>query len=331
MSEQVLTPKISVIIPCYNVEKYLRECLDSVVNQTLKDIEIICVNDGSTDGTQKILEEYAKKDSRIFVINQENSGVSVARNNGIKQVHGKCVMFLDSDDYLDIRACEFAYEKIVENNSDICSFLCAKMNNGVKQFIAGETEFFTKYENKTIDTELIEHFLISAYCKLIKSDFLKKNKIFFPEGIKTGEDSIFNLICLYFKPRYVFLNKELYYYNIDVESSATNSGVSTMYNDIKGYLYFFKTPYFKNSDDEYKAVVLNKFMSQLAYYFIKYPKYRRLFTIEIILFKMYLYYILKPLKKKDLDNLKNSEFINHFDFKFFVNRFLLAITNKNGF
>ena len=91
-------PKISVIIPIYNVEKYLRQCLDSVVNQTIKDIEIICINDGSTDNSQAILNEYAKKDERFVVINQVNQGLSVARNNGLNSATGKYVAFIDSDD-----------------------------------------------------------------------------------------------------------------------------------------------------------------------------------------------------------------------------------------
>ena len=93
-------PKISVIIPVYNVEKYLRECLDSLLNQTFKDIEIICVNDGSTDGSLNILNEYASKDSRFIIINQNNQGLSAARNNGLNVAKGDYVAFLDSDDYI---------------------------------------------------------------------------------------------------------------------------------------------------------------------------------------------------------------------------------------
>ena len=118
MSEQVLTPKISVIIPCYNVEKYLRECLDSVVNQTLKDIEIICVNDGSTDGTQKILEEYAQKDDRILLINKPNGGLSLARNTGMEKMRGEYVAFLDSDDWVDLDFYEKLYNAAKQNGAD---------------------------------------------------------------------------------------------------------------------------------------------------------------------------------------------------------------------
>ena len=92
-------PKVSVIIPCYNTEKYLKECLDSVINQTLKDIEIICINDGSTDNSLEILKEYAQKDERIKLIDRENKGVAKSRNEGIRKVTGQFVCFMDPDDY----------------------------------------------------------------------------------------------------------------------------------------------------------------------------------------------------------------------------------------
>ena len=93
--------KVSVVIPVYNVEDYLRDCLDSIVNQTLKDIEIICINDGSTDNSLEILEHYKSKDERIKVISQENGGISAARNKGIDLASGDYISFIDSDDYID--------------------------------------------------------------------------------------------------------------------------------------------------------------------------------------------------------------------------------------
>ena len=101
--------KVSVIIPVYNVEQYLKECLDSVINQTLKDIEIICINDGSTDGSLKILEKYESLDDRIVVFSQENSGLSATRNKGMQLSSGEYVYFMDSDDYLELNALEELY------------------------------------------------------------------------------------------------------------------------------------------------------------------------------------------------------------------------------
>ena len=104
-------PKISVIVPVYNVEKYLRECLDSIVNQTLQDIEIICINDGSTDGSAVILEEYAAKDKRIKILNQENKGAGEARNAGINSAQGKYLAFIDGDDFYCTDFCEKMHNK----------------------------------------------------------------------------------------------------------------------------------------------------------------------------------------------------------------------------
>ena len=112
-------PKVSVIIPVYNTEEYLRECLDSVVNQTLKDIEIICIDDGSTDSSLDILKEYAKKDNRITVLKQKNQSSGIARNAGLSIAQGKYLSFLDSDDLFELELLESLYKKIISTKSDI--------------------------------------------------------------------------------------------------------------------------------------------------------------------------------------------------------------------
>ena len=112
-------PKVSVIIPIYNTEKYLRKCLDSVCNQTLSDIEIICVNDCSTDNSLEILEEYASKDNRIKLIDfKENKGAAVARNAGIDEAKGEYIGFVDSDDFIDLDFYEKLYNKAVKSGAD---------------------------------------------------------------------------------------------------------------------------------------------------------------------------------------------------------------------
>lgn len=116
------TPKVSIIIPIYNEQKYIRQCLDSVVNQTLEDIEIICVNDGSKDKSLEILKEYYNNDSRIIIIDKENGGLGAARNTGMDNASGEFIMFLDSDDLLTENACEIAYNTIETTDSDFVSF-----------------------------------------------------------------------------------------------------------------------------------------------------------------------------------------------------------------
>ena len=115
-------PRVSVIIPVYNVEKYLPQCLDSVVNQTLPDIEIICVDDGSTDSSLDILKDYARRDKRITVLRQKNLHAGVARNAGLSIARGEYLSFLDSDDFFELDMLDQCYAKLKKDKSDVCIF-----------------------------------------------------------------------------------------------------------------------------------------------------------------------------------------------------------------
>ena len=115
-------PQISVVVPVYNVEKYLRECLDSLANQTFEDFEVICVNDGSDDSSLSILEEYASEDERFKIVSQENKGLSGARNTGMNYIKGRYLLFLDSDDWLELNALELLYNHANALNSEMVIF-----------------------------------------------------------------------------------------------------------------------------------------------------------------------------------------------------------------
>ena len=117
-----MKPKVSVIIPVYNTEKYLRQCLDSVIHQSLREIEIICVDDGSTDSSARILEKYRAEDARIKMIHQGNAGLSAARNTGLRAARGEYVYFIDSDDYVETNALEFVYKEAKRDRLDILFF-----------------------------------------------------------------------------------------------------------------------------------------------------------------------------------------------------------------
>ena len=127
--------KVSVIVPVYNVEKYLKDCLDSVVNQTLEDIEIICVNDGSTDNSLAILEEYAEKDSRIKIITQENKGLGGARNTGLYHANGEYISFIDSDDWIELNTFEELYNMSKNLDLDMLMFQMKVFNIETGEFI----------------------------------------------------------------------------------------------------------------------------------------------------------------------------------------------------
>ena len=127
-------PIVSVIMPVYNNEKYLEQCLDSIVNQSLTDIEIICVDDGSEDSSAEILKRYAEKDSRIRIIYQENAGAGAARNNGLRHSRGKYLSFLDSDDFFENDMLEKAVKKIEEDAADFVVFRCDQYLNDCDKF-----------------------------------------------------------------------------------------------------------------------------------------------------------------------------------------------------
>jgi glycosyltransferase involved in cell wall biosynthesis len=128
-------PKVSVIMPVYNVENYLRQCLDSVINQTLRDIEIICIDDQSTDGSLGILKDYAAIDPRIRIITQKNAGAGAARNTGLKVAKGEYLSFLDSDDFFELDMLEKAYHACSTNNLDFVVFRSDKFDNDSKTYI----------------------------------------------------------------------------------------------------------------------------------------------------------------------------------------------------
>ncbi|MBQ2974522.1 MAG: glycosyltransferase family 2 protein [Clostridia bacterium] len=186
--------KISVIVPCYNSEKFLKETLDNLLGQTLKEIQIITVNDGSTDSTADMLAEYASKDSRILTVNQKNSGVAAARNNGLNYIEGKYTIFADSDDLMSIDALEILYNRLEEKNADVA--ICR-----VEYFGYGgnrpHPESIALAELDTIDIydkRILWNFLVSNKC--YRSSFLKASGVTFPLK-RYAEDGAFCMQIFY--------------------------------------------------------------------------------------------------------------------------------------
>ena len=256
-------PCISVIIPVYNVEKYLRQCLDSVVNQTLKDIEIICVDDGSTDGSLKILKDYAVKDSRIKIIKQKNKGAATARNKGLENSKGEFLYFIDSDDYLEFDAFEKIYKKITETNAEICVFKNGKYHqatgtlepcdweNSILNIPKKET--FNKYD---IPKVFFQFCNVPAWSKMYKASFVKNNRIRF-QNLKTCNDVYFNCITLVKANSITFLNETLLTWRTEHSNTTAIRGkyvycVSDAYKAIKNRLN--KKDFKLLSDTFYKKV-----------------------------------------------------------------------------
>lgn len=219
--------EISVIIPCYNVQEYLEECLDSVINQTFRDIEIICINDGSTDNTLNILEKYAKDDDRIRIINQDNSGLSVSRNVGLDAANGKYICFIDSDDYFDLNAFREIYDLSEEKSLDFLIFKLINFDDDTRK--TSQANYFEmkflkdRVGDKVFSLDDVSDFLlkmnVTAPGKLFRHEFIKGMK--FPEGLM-WEDNPFFLEAMIKAERVYFYDKHLYFRRIR-ESSMVHS------------------------------------------------------------------------------------------------------------
>ncbi len=217
--------KVSVIVPVYNTEKYLDECLKSIENQTLREIEIICVNDGSKDGSRKILEEHAKNDDRIKVINQENAGVASARNHGLREAHGDYVAFVDSDDVITPWAYEKLYESAKKYRVNVVASELTKFEDGTDPNIDSMKYDDTKvsfhrrrkYQNPFYDMIGNTAFMVT---KIYRREFLAENNIWFKDGVTHYEDGLFNFL-VFARLREVVQDKNPFYcYRIDRPGSA---------------------------------------------------------------------------------------------------------------
>ena len=174
-------PAVSVIIPAWNVSSYLRQCLDSVINQTMTNIEILCVDDGSTDDTPNILSEYAKKDSRISVIHQENRGAGAARNNALQYVRGKYLSILDSDDFFEPDMLEKSFTAAEENQAEIVVFGCdfysessgryVSCPNSINRLLLPSSKVFSLSD---VRRDAFRLFIGWAWDKLIRTDLVRE-------------------------------------------------------------------------------------------------------------------------------------------------------------
>ena len=201
--------KITIIVPVYNVEKYLERCVESLIHQTMEEIQIILVDDGSTDKSSFICDAYAKKDKRILVMHKENEGQGIARNHGLKNAVGEYVCFLDSDDYYESDTCEVLYQHLKDTNADLCCFgyqIDDKDGNLVRRPLIREKI----YQGKEVTGDFILHYFgdlpeddnlrgFSSCMSAFRTSIIKENKLEFPSERKVlSEDTIFSLeFCKY--------------------------------------------------------------------------------------------------------------------------------------
>ena len=247
--------KISIIIPVYNVEKYLERCLNSIVNQTLYDLEIICINDGSPDNSLEILERYSKQDKRIKIINQENSGLSVARNTGMEIAVGEYIGFVDSDDWVDSNFYENLYNSAKKYNTDIA---VASVLRERKKY----SSYRIKYNNEKVYTEKSEIFnacdcpnICYVWNKIYKTEFFKSQNLKFQEGM-FFEDILFTTKILGNSKSLVTVPNTYYHYMVNdgtsiVKSNHTLKKNQDRYNNQKEAILFCLENNIKIKEKEY--------------------------------------------------------------------------------
>ena len=240
-------PRVSVIIPVYNVEKYLRECLDSIVNQTLREIEIICVDDGSTDGSPEILREYGEKDCRITIISQENRGISSARNHGADIASGEYFYFMDGDDILERDALSRLYQLSEEKSLDVLyfdgeSFFETEELKEIKKnyitYYARKGDYSRVMTGPQMLHEMIamDEYRSSLCLQFISSVHYRQENLRFEEGI-IGEDNIFTFQCIMPAHRVYHIKEAFFHRRVRGNSVMTSAGkFEQVYGFFAGYL-----------------------------------------------------------------------------------------------
>ena len=222
-------PRVSVIIPVYNTEKFIEKCLDSVCNQTLSDIEIICINDASTDNSLEILKHYASQDNRIQIINfEENKGAALARNTGIDAATGEYIGFVDSDDFVDLDFYEKLYDKAAVENADAVKGNIEDYNTETKQ--AELTEFYNM-NDKIRENKFYFHYGFTS--AIYKTSFLKANNIHFPADLIYFEDPYFSIMALLKYNKLEIVDDAKYYYTINQNSVSKNINVEKISDLVK--------------------------------------------------------------------------------------------------
>lgn len=222
--------KFSIIIPVYNVEPYLRDCLDSVLQQSFADWEAVCVNDGSTDNSAAILEEYGHKDGRFKIVNQPNGGLSAARNTGLKAAAGEYVLFLDSDDWLESNALEKVSESLTDE--DMLCFSGRRFFEKEGRYHEADQlkpqEYTTGMDYYNENALAVRDFaFVCVVLRAYKREFLLSHDLWFKEGI-FHEDNLFTPFACYYAEKVKVINDCLYDYRVRANSITTTGNVKRL-------------------------------------------------------------------------------------------------------
>ena len=254
---------VSIVVPVYNKGIYISKCMDSLINQTFKDIEIICVNDGSTDNSLAVLESYAQNDNRIKIINQKNQGVSAARNTGIKYIQGEYTLFVDPDDYIRHDAVEILFKTAKKRNCEVLLFgrynfteNTCKLFDNISHLANKIKDINIKFEDYYIDLFNIS---ITVWDKLYKTSLIKENNILFPVELSCAEDVCFGFESYVNANSISLLNEHLYFYRENAYNSLTKASGPNLIYCYKAHLIMknilFSSKKIKNKEEIYKALL----------------------------------------------------------------------------
>lgn len=249
--------KVSVIIPVYNCKKYLEQAVESVISQTVFDeIELILVDDGSSDGSAAVCNGYSDKYANIITLHENNAGVSVARNQGINAARGEYIAFLDSDDRYENN---FVEEMLASADSDLlcCDFYYKDKNEKNLGSIFDEKQFLKSDFNDDFYLKVLNTMFYSCWNKLYKKSIIQKFDIKFPVGIKYAEDMVFVYEYLKYSESFRFIDKKLYFYNInpDNATSVVKNGF-----DVQKFIYDYQINHFRElnvSEKVYESIENN--------------------------------------------------------------------------
>ena len=263
--------KISIIVPVYNVEQFLEECVNSLINQTYSNLEILLIDDGSKDKSGKMCDKFAKKDKRIKVIHQVNGGLGNARNTGLENATGDYIMFSDSDDFFTLNACEVMLNEIESKKAD---YVIGNYQNCTEESVLWEKPIFDvkKYKNFKLsikDYKNSFYIMNSSVCnKIFRFSFLKKIGVRFEEGIP-AEDAVFSTYCFMKSKKVYYISNVMYLYRQRKEASSISMSCSFNYfvGISKAYKHIYEN-FKKNNELGFYRYFYAKSMTYILYKFI---------------------------------------------------------------
>lgn len=290
--------KISVIVPVYNVEKYLKECIESIIKQTYKNIEILLIDDGSTDNSGSICDEYAKKDNRIKVVHQVNGGLSNARNTGLEESTGEYIMFCDSDDFFTPIACEVLLNEIEDKKAD---YVIANYQNCSEDSTLWSNPVFSKEKFKNFKLSIKDYknsfFIMNSgvWNKIFRKSFIDKLNLKFIEKLP-AEDAMFTTYCFIKSKKVYYIDDIVYIYRQREGDSISTSASFNYFDGInKAYKIIYEN-FKENNELGFYRYFYAKSMTYMLYKFIDSTRLTKEEKIDILTNMRWFYKLSNELK-----------------------------------